>query len=838
MRSFFLLLLYSGSVALSLASSVPEKLEVQDAPEISIDPDKDGNSVLVTLTNQSGKSSAVYMRAGKLTTRAGIPVHEPVVTIALPGDTGSKTDLYKRDQELAPGESLTVEVEVTGLPANGSYTVPLFNGPKLCGKLAVTGFPFRVRINGPANGTTEVVLGQGENSFTLKNDDPLQYRVAWSLSVDGRTVAGETPLGPFATEDVTVTNANCGGGKGTGLPVCLDGVQDFWAKFSSLLRDSKQDGKLTIAYQPPSSETVNATLIPHTSIPVKVITRLRTTELTSLYGSCILFVMLTLGAALSVLTNLWIPHSLRKNDICTRLMLLIRSIREISESIPSQARISAEVEAKEIRDRLRNAGWFYSNFDTVLRYYEAQTAALETRVELLRKADEYHQELEQLTDISVPPTYLTRARLAFEPAMEVFAGAEWSACQQDLATRLVQEFKEQVEALRRMRESGVAEDQFTAILRARFERLKALLGTSTGETVGRFQKMFPRVFKRLEKEKLDEGPGSQDWAQIDYDLWKLGLMQRFARSYDSATSASRRTSLENKAGFPDGAAPGSLLYYLQLNTWDALRCAELLCDEISQGIFPEDICNAIQQTPPRVAIKIRQKEIMACGRVDCELCFVNYSLNTATARREISPKWTFSAGPVVDLPSTDRGFGGGVQALGFGLRRILTTLYWRTALSPKTERGWVVSCLVPNVDRIQVTVSFEDWFGEMRVGSNQAALQASFPIVPRDTGLRAARRWLETSRSVVALAIPVVGLLAGAREKLLNLDVSTALLAVFALGFSTDSIKSALLRGTGTVSRGAADSDAGRATKAAVEAIAPVRSSPGMSAAAVAALNR
>jgi hypothetical protein len=151
----------------------------------------------------------------------------------------------------------------------------------------------------------------------------------------------------------------------------------------------------------------------------------------------------------------------------------------------------------------------------------------------------------------------------------------------------------------------------------------------------------------------------------------------------------------------------------------------------------------------------------------------------------------------------------------------------------------VVSCLVPDVDRIQVAVCFEDWFGEMRIGSNQAGLQASFPIVPRDTGLRAARRWLETSRSVVALAIPVVGLLAGAREKLLNLDVSTALLAVFALGFSTDSIKSALLRGTGLGSRGTVDSDAGRATKAAVKAVAPVRSSSGMSATtAAAALSR
>jgi hypothetical protein len=823
MRSFFLVLFYSASV--SLPASAPEKLDVQDTPEIRIDPFSDGNSVLVTLTNHSGRTSTVSLRAGEVTTRDGLPMHDPAVTVGLPYETGA-TSRYSTAEELLSGESLTVQVGVTGFPVNGSYTVPLFNGSKLCGRIGIIGFPFRVHVNGPANGSPTVVLESGQSSFTLRNDDPLQYTVEWSLSVAGGNAKGVTRLGPFATEDVTVTNADCEGGQGTHLPVCLDGAQGFWEHFSSLLRDPKQDGRLTIRYLPPNGTNVNPTLVPHPSIPVSIVTHSRTSELTFVYGSCILFIVLALGSALSVFTNLWIPHSLRKNDICTRLMLLIRSIREISESIPSSARVSAEVEAQEILERLRNAGWFYSNFETVLRYYEAQTAALEARVYLLQQADEYHQQLKQLTDMSVPPTYLTRARLAFEPAMEVFAGAEWSPSQQELATALVQKFKAQVQAVDVIREKGIAPGEFGALLEPRFKRLKALFGSSTSNTVEDFQKMFPMVFRRLKQDSVADGIEFPDWAQIDYDLWKLDLIERFVTSYDGATSASRKDKLKRTAGLPDGARPGSLLYFLQLDTWDALRCAELICDEITQGIFPEDICEAIKQAPRRVSIKVRQKEIMAGRRVDCELCFANYSVNTATARREITPTWTFSSASADPLPSRDRGFGSGVQVPGWSLKRLLANCHLRTAVSPKTERGWVVSCLAPDVDNVQVDVCFKDWYGDMPVGCEQDAIKTSLSVVARDTGLRTARRLLEIGRSLVALAIPVIGLLAGARDKLLELDVSTALLAVFALGFSADSIKSALLRGTGATPKGTADSDAPNPAKSVSAPVAPL--SPGL----------
>jgi hypothetical protein len=531
-------------------------------------------------------------------------------------------------------------------------------------------------------------------------------------------------------------------------------------------------------------------------IPVKVMTHYRASDETAVLSSIILFVCLALGALLSVFANLWIPHNLRRNAISSRLKLLIRSIREISAAIPSQARISTEVDARELLDRLKSAGWFYSDFETVLLDYDTQVSALEARVALLQQADEHRQDLEQLSDMDIPPTYIARGRRAFEPAMEVFEGAQWTPAQQKVASEFVEAFKQQVDALRNVR-SGV-DQQFKSDIAARLLRLKTLFGQTRQGMAADFEKFIPNIFKRLNEGTLDDNLGLSDYVQLDFDLWKLSLVERFVHAYEGATSASWRKKLEARAGLFDDVPPGSLLYYLQLNTWDAISCARLLCDEVDQGIFPEDICAALGHRPPQVAIRVRQNEIMSSRRADFELCFANYAMTGATARREITPVWTFS------VPGSTEAGPHPVDPHGATRRRgaveRLTNRFRGKSSQPhaagKSERGWVVSCFVPHLSEIHVKVSFENWFGEMQADGDKAGLEKSFPIQATDDSLVWARFWLEISRSCVALAIPVVGLLAGARDKLLGLDVSAAIAAVFILGFSTDSIKSALLRGT------------------------------------------
>ncbi len=776
------------------AASTFEKLDLQDGSAIAIDPMTDTGSATLTFANRSGKSSQVSIHSGQvISSSSGLPVQGAKVLFRSEGAHASNAT-YESPDELAPGQTVALSAAISGILDAGSFSVPLFNGSQSIGKLSITGFPFGVHPDTPANGIVQVTVAADHSYFTLKNEDPLKYPVTWELSVGARKASGEKDLPASASEEVEITQNNCGD-QGDGAPSCLLAAGGWWPRFASLLKDSSEDGRLRIAY--PTKAGIDASLVPHKVFPVKVVTHYRPTEETSVFSSMILFVFLALGAVLSIFANLWIPHNLRRNATCSRLKLLIRSIREISASIPSQARISAEVDAREILNRLQHAGWFYSDFDTVLLDYETQASGLEARVALLQQADEYQQDLEQFSDMNIPPTYIARARRAFEPAMEVFEGAQWTSAQQKLASELVDRFKQQVEALKNVRSNGV-DEQFKADVAAHIARLKTVFGDNRSGTAGEFEKFLPNIFKRLTDDSLSQKIGVSDCVQIDIDVWKLRLLERFINAYEGATSTSWRTKLKDRAGLSDSVPQGSLLYFLQLNTWDAISCAELLCDEVDQGIFPEDICAAISHQPRQVAIRVRQNEIIANRRADFELCFSNYALNGATAREEITPIWTFSVPGRTDTSPQEVDPHGVMQRMG--PINFLNSLFRRDRPDPhasgKSERGWVGSCFVPQLSEIHVKVCFENWFGEMKVEGKQAGLEKSFPIQATDDSLVWARFWLEISRSCVALAIPVVGLLAGARDKLLNMDVTTAIAAVFILGFSTDSIKSALLRGT------------------------------------------
>jgi hypothetical protein len=201
---------------------------------------------------------------------------------------------------------------------------------------------------------------------------------------------------------------------------------------------------------------------------------------------------------------------------------------------------------------------------------------------------------------------------------------------------------------------------------------------------------------------------------------------------------------------------------------------------VDQGIFPEDICEAIRDG--RFSIQILQKQVTSERRVDVEISFSNYAYNNAAARYEITPRWTFTPRDPRSLRTR----------LWNRLKKLPNTA------EPRNEEGWVVSCLARPYRLVEARVCFEDWYGELKVKGDVERTSATYTIESNATGLVWPRFLMELSKLALGLAIPILGLLAGAREKLLTMDVSAALATVFVLGFGADTIKSALTRGTVT----------------------------------------
>jgi hypothetical protein len=119
------------------------------------------------------------------------------------------------------------------------------------------------------------------------------------------------------------------------------------------------------------------------------------------------------------------------------------------------------------------------------------------------------------------------------------------------------------------------------------------------------------------------------------------------------------------------------------------------------------------------------------------------------------------------------------------------------------ETGWCVShYFLPKAkrfrksqsDKFVVKASFEDSEGKPLLDDTKkpVVLDQEIEIQPDRTRPSRERSWTEGLKLAAALLIAVFGLVAGAQEQLMKLDILPGLIAVFLVGFGADTIKSLL----------------------------------------------
>ena len=112
--------------------------------------------------------------------------------------------------------------------------------------------------------------------------------------------------------------------------------------------------------------------------------------------------------------------------------------------------------------------------------------------------------------------------------------------------------------------------------------------------------------------------------------------------------------------------------------------------------------------------------------------------------------------------------------------------------------------LAAKVADIRPGIREDDGTGVFLRGAGQMAIVFAFGLfcgclfTPRPTfaeGQRGERSVVEVSRLSVALLIAVFGLVAGAKDQLLKLDVLPGLAAVFVAGYGVDTLKNLMSTG-------------------------------------------
>ena len=208
------------------------------------------------------------------------------------------------------------------------------------GQIRVSGFPFRVHPDAPTGNPAPLVMGSGYGGFTIRNDDPFTYRVAWEVSARGGEAKGTLSVGPNRSEQVGFTDCN------TPKSNCQVTKAGLWDAFCLWLRDESENGNLRISYR--LSNDTAPPFAPSAVFPATVSLRAHSSEETTVVGSVVLVLVLALGAFASLFANLWIPHNLKKNALKSRLVIALRRVRELSSSMRSRARVSAEVDCLQI----------------------------------------------------------------------------------------------------------------------------------------------------------------------------------------------------------------------------------------------------------------------------------------------------------------------------------------------------------------------------------------------------------------------------------------------------------------------------------------------------------
>ena len=180
--------------------------------------------------------------------------------------------------------------------------------------------------------------------------------------------------------------------------------------------------------------------------------------------------------------------------------------------------------------------------------------------------------------------------------------------------------------------------------------------------------------------------------------------------------------------------------------------AEQLLAEIKEGVSLNDLRTEITANPPRVYITSDRDTVRVNTPILMKLMFNTARYNRVAARNRIECTWSFDHGNL-------------------------------------TEKGWEISHYFPVQKDYNVKVTFTDL--NKNVITPIKAIEYKVSVVPQRAE-RNDHRAIELQRWAVGFIVALVGVFAGAKEKILSLDTAAAIFAVFAIGFGVDFVKNKL----------------------------------------------
>jgi len=442
-----------------------------------------------------------------------------------------------------------------------------------------------------------------------------------------------------------------------------------------------------------------------------------------------ILVILAAGGIVSAYVNVDLVNRIKAISISKRVGQLARVIGEIGPQLNSQMRVSLLLERGRITETLPRRVLFTPETGAALAQSDADADALKVRVDLAA----------QISDAILREDHALNAG-GVAPSLMDQVAKDLSAAQ-DLLKKSVLSPGELQKiqlalggATNILDRIGQPDDDLEKALAARLQDLKA--------------RFTPAFLADATCIKI------KAHAPIPFTLLDPGVSQ-------AASQGERDANTRRLAVIADlvqmQSADARILECLSRQDFVSLQLAELLLMELKDGVSLNDLRAEIAANPPRVYFITDRDTVRPNTPILLKLMFNKWRYNRAAARRRIECTWDF-----------------GHNSL--------------------TEKGWEVYHYFPRAATYpapySITVTLTD--------IDHMAIAAPIPIVhtvkvskPRGEGH--AHRAVEVERWAVGFFVALVGLFAGAKDKILSLDTAGAVFALFLLGFGIDMAKNLLV---------------------------------------------
>ena len=502
----------------------------------------------------------------------------------------------------------------------------------------------------------------------------------------------------------------------------------WYRSFTGLLKDYDEDGKLTLSFRPPGA--TSPSYWPSKVISVKVHLRYSSETARAWIGNLLLLLVLVAGAVVSFLGSVGLPNRLKRSEYRENLLRLAQRISGISHQVDSRLRVVVRVQRKRLSEQLESRTSISADLNRVFDQVSQGTASLEKQVRLAEEIDLAHYGLKLLDAQGAGPSLLWSAEDSVWKAAEVISHIAPS----DQELEQSQKYLDDATAL--MNRAHGLDAAIAQGLSPRSTQLQAELKVFELTSVyKKIQDALPGVFADL---VVSAAPKTaEECSRLDRNLAKAELLRQFLQIYHVAENPQVRPILDKQLE--------RLLGELSLESWEAMRTGRLLVREMQEGVYPDDLVLAARTS---ARIEIDPSVPVVNDLIRFTVGFGDPRLNGAAARLEFEGRWSFGHDNYSEI---------GWEPFHYFPKAGPSSVHFRFQSAG---------------DREPVTVSRNINVGEF-----------GQPWYKRD------RNRAEIGRFAIALLPATFGLLAGAREQLLKMDIPSAMFAVFLLGYGSDSVK-------------------------------------------------